>query len=74
MATNPILDELYGIRSKILADHGDDLNGYLQAEFERLKTEGHPIAKIKQRTIRYTEAAKSGESAVEDQSSPLGDR
>ena len=74
MTMNPILDELYGIRSKILADHGNDLTAYLQAEFERLKAEGHPIAKIKQRTIRCTEAAKSGESAIENQSSPLGDR
>ena len=74
MSSNPILNELYEIRSKILADHGDDLHAYLRAEFNRLKKEGHPIAKITQRTIRCTEAAKSVETEVENQSSPLGDR
>ncbi len=74
MTKNPILSELYDIRSRILADHGDDLRGYLRSELERLKSEGHPIAQIKQRAIRRTGAAKSGESAVENQSSPRGER
>ena len=72
--TNPILEELYKIRREILAEHKDDLADYLRAELARTKASGHPIAKIKQRTIRCTEAAKSGESEVENQSSPLGDR
>ena len=70
MTTNPILEELYQIRSEILAEHGDDLNSYLQAEFEKLKAEGHPIAKLKQRTIRCSGAAKSGDLPVENLSSP----
>lgn len=74
MTTNPILNELYRIRSEILAEHGDDLNAFLQAEFERLKAEGHPIAKIKQRTIRCSGAAKSGELPVEGLSSPPAER
>ena len=74
MTKNPILSELYDIRSQILAEHGDDLRGYLRSEFERLKAEGHPIAQIKQRTIRCTGAVKSGVLAVENQSSPSGDR
>ena len=74
MTKNPILSELYEIRSRILSDHGDDLRDYLRSELERLKSEGHPIARIKQRTIRCTGAAKSGESAVENPSSPPGDR
>ena len=54
---NPILDELYDIRRQILAEHKDDLQDYLHAELERAKADGHPIAKIKQRTIASTEAA-----------------
>ena len=72
--TNPILKELHDIRRQILAEHGDNLSAFLNAELERTKASGHPIAKIKQRTIRCTEAAKSDESHVEDLSSPLGDR
>jgi len=74
MSKNSILSELYGIRSQILAEHGDDLRGYLHSQFERLKAEGHPIAQIKQRTIRCTGAAKSGGIEMDHQSSPPRDR
>ena len=59
MTKNSILSELYDIRSRILADHGDHLRDYLRSELERLKAQGHPIAQIKQRSIRSSEAAKS---------------
>jgi hypothetical protein len=74
MQPNPILEELYAIRRQILADHGDDLTAYLHAQFERTKSSGHPIAQIKQRTIRCSGAAKSGESLVENLSSPPAER
>ena len=74
MPKNPILEELYAVRSQIQAEHGDHLSAYLHSEFERLKAGGHPVAQIKQRTIRCTGAAKSGELAVASQSSPPGDR
>ncbi len=74
MTKNPILGELYGIRSQILKEHGDDLRGYLHGQFERLRAEGHPIAQIKQRTIRCTGAAKSGELPTENLPSPPGER
>jgi hypothetical protein len=74
MTTNPILNELYRVRSEILAEHGNDLDAFLQAEFERLKAEGHPIAKITQRTIRCSGVAKSGELPVENLSSPPAER
>ena len=61
MTKNPILSELYEMRARILADHGKDLTDYLRSELECLKAKGHPIAQIKQRTIRSTQAAKSGE-------------
>lgn len=73
MAKNPILNELYDIRARILADHGENLRDCLRSEFERLKTEGHPVAKIKQRTIRRTGAAKPADSPIAGRSSP-GDR
>ena len=72
--TNPILEEIYDIRRQILAEHKDDLQDYLHAGLERAKAAGHPIAKIKQRTIRYTRAAKSGVATAESQASPPGDR
>ena len=74
MSNNPILEELYAVRRQIMADHGDDLVAYLHSEFTRLKASGHPIANIKQRTIRCTGAAKRGVSTMENQSSPPGDR
>jgi len=72
--TNPILKELHDIRKQILAEHGDDLGAYLRAALEKTKASGHPVAKIKQRTIRCTGAAKSGGIEVDNQSSPPRDR
>jgi hypothetical protein len=72
--TNPILEELYGIRRQILAEHKDDLSDYLRAGLAQTRASGHPIAKIKQRTIRCTGTAKLADSQVENQSSPPGDR
>lgn len=72
--TNPILKELHEIRRQILAEHGDDLGVYLHSGLEQTKASGHPVAKIKQRSIRSTGAAKARESALEDVSSPPGDR
>jgi hypothetical protein len=63
--TNPILKEIHETRRQILAEHGDDLGAYLRAEFNKTKASGHPIAKIKQRTIRCTEAAKSAANESE---------
>ena len=57
MPKNPILEELYAIRSQIQAEHGDHLSAYLHSEFERLKAGGHPVAQIKQRTIGCDRAA-----------------
>ena len=72
--TNPILKELHDIRKQILAEHGDDLGDYLRSELERTKASGHPVAQIKQRTIRSGGAAKSGELPVENLSSPPAER
>ncbi len=74
MTTNPILEELYAARAQIMAQYGNDLGAYLRDAAERTKTSGHPIAKIKQRTIRCSGAAKSGEPQVENLSSPPSER
>lgn len=73
MAKNPILEELYEIRSKILAEHSHDLGDYMICEFERLKSEGHPIARIKQRNICYSGAAKFCKPKAEERTSALGE-
>jgi len=72
--SNPILKELHDIRSQILAEHGDDLAGYLAADFAKTKASGHPVANIKQRSIRCNGAAKSGVSEVENLSPSPADR
>lgn len=71
--TNPILRELHEVRRQILAEHGDDLHDYLRAELGKTKASGHPIAKIKQRSVRCAGAAKSSELAMEEQRSPPRD-
>jgi hypothetical protein len=74
MTANPILQELYAARAQIMAKYGNDLGAYLRNAAERTRASGHPIAQIKQRTIRCTGAAKSSVSEVESQSSPPCDR
>jgi hypothetical protein len=58
--TNPILKELHDIRDEILAEHKDDLAIYLRTGLAKTKASGHPIAKVKQRTIRPIETSKRG--------------
>jgi hypothetical protein len=72
--TNPILKELYDIRREILAEHRDDLADHLRTELARTKASGHPVAKIKQRSIQYTGTAESGKSSVENHSLLSGER
>lgn len=74
MNQNPILDELHAARQKLLADAGNDLHRYVEEARQRALASGHPIVEPKQRAKRYTPAAKSGVSAVDDRSSPPGDR
>jgi hypothetical protein len=74
MTHNAILDELHAARRKILADYDGDTAAYLRDAQARLEASGRPTAERKQRTIRRTEAAKSGEVAIANQSSPRGNR
>jgi hypothetical protein len=63
MTLNPILDELHAARRKLLADYDGDTAAYLRDAQARLEASGRPIANRKQRTIRCTGAAKSGDLA-----------
>ena len=65
MATNTILRELYAARDQIMTEYGNDLGAYLRDAAERVKNSDHPIAKIKQRTIQHTAAAKAGGPEVD---------
>ena len=74
MKHNLILDELHAVRRKILVKYDGDMAAYLKDAQARLEASGRPIAQRKQRTIRCTPAADSGELAMASQSLPPGDR
>jgi hypothetical protein len=74
MTRNPILEELYAAREKLLADAGGDAHKYLEGVRERERASGRLLSAEQQRTIRCTGAAKSAEVPVESLSSPPGDR
>ena len=69
----PILDELHAVREQLLAESGGTLAGLVARLRAEQEASGRTILKSR-RTKRFTGAAKSGELAVEDQSSPPGDR
>lgn len=68
MNANPILDELYAAREKLLAEAGGDMHRYVQQALARALASGRPLAEVKQRTIRSTQAVKSSIPATEIQS------
>jgi hypothetical protein len=70
MKSNPILEELYAARAEIMAEYKGNLGAYLRDAAKRSNALDHPVAKIKQRTIRCTEAAK-GVSAAGEQQRPV---
>ena len=74
MPRNPILEEIYEAREKLLAKFNGDVHAYVEDARRRALASGRPIAAPTQRTNRCTGAAKSGVSAVESQLSPPGDR
>ncbi len=74
MAKNPILEELYAVRSQIQAEYGDQLSDYLHSEFERLKAEGHPVAHVEQRSVRGNETPGANASVVANHSSQTAEQ
>ena len=74
MVRNPILDEIYAARDKLLADFNGDVHAYIQDARERALASGRPIASLKQRTNRSVEATEWRGLPMENQPSPSGDR
>ncbi len=61
MTTNPVLDELYAAREKLLADAGGDAHKYLEGVRERERASGRLLSAEEQRALRLAEASASGE-------------
>ena len=74
MLQNLVLDELHDVRTRILAEHGAALGDYMRGEFERLKLEGHPISRIKQRKISCAETTRSNKGPANDRILAPGER
>lgn len=74
MSNNPILEELYAARTKLLADAGGDLQKYLEGVRVRENASGRLLSAEDLKAIGCTGAAKSGELPVENLSSPPVDR
>ena len=68
MTNNSILQELYAVRAEIMAEYGNDLGAYLRDAAQRNRDSDHPVAQIKQRTVRCTGVANSSISAMENPS------
>ena len=74
MTKNPILDELRETRERLLAEAGGTLDG-LVAQLQRdERRSDREFVRPTSRTSRCTDAANSGVSARDRQSSPRGDR
>ena len=65
MARNPILEEIYAARDKLLADYRGDVHAYVQESRKRALASGRPIATPKPRTTRRTGAPDQGGSTTE---------
>ena len=65
MPRNPILEEIYAARDKLLADCHGDVHAYVEEAWQRALASGRPIATPKQRTKRSTGAADQGTSKIE---------
>lgn len=72
-ARNPILEEIYAAREKLLADFKGDVRAYIEDARQRALASGRPIATPKPRQKRSTLVVHSSVSP-ESQSSPAGDR
>ncbi len=73
MSNNPILDDLHATRRKLLEESGGTLAGLVARLQSNQMASGRKILPTR-RTIRCTGALKSGELAVENESSPPDDR
>jgi hypothetical protein len=74
MTSNPILEELYAIREKLLADAGGDVQEYLAGVRERELASGRLLKPTPQRINRSHDATKPVVLAGENASSPPSDQ
>ena len=74
MAFNPILEEIYAAREKLLAEHNGDVHAYVQDARQRALASGRPIAAASQRTTSCAKSAQMGVSEMANQASAPGDR
>ena len=74
MTRNPILEELYAIREKLLKDAGGDVKTFLAGVRKREEASGRLLKPTAHRTNRGDVAAASNVATVESQTSPLVDR
>ena len=74
MSHNPILEKLYAIREKLLADAGGDIHKYLAGVREREAASGRLLKLTPQPANRCTIAAQSDVAKVGNQSLLPGDR
>ena len=63
MNRNPILEEIYAAREKLLADHKGNTSDYVKAARERALASGHPIFNPKDQSNGDTMAESAPESA-----------
>lgn len=73
MTTNNILDDLHDTRRRLLVESGGTIETLGAALRKRQQESGRTIIKT-QKTTRRNGAAKSGNSAVDNLSSPPADR
>lgn len=66
MHQNPILEELYAARRKILADCNGNTLAYLREAQARLEASGRPIADLPRRTIRRRASSIDDATEKED--------
>ena len=65
MARNPILEEIYAARDKLLADYKGDVHAYVQESRQRALASGRAIAAPKPRTTRRSGAPEQGGPTTE---------
>lgn len=58
MARNPILEELYAAREKLLADAGGDVHKFLEGVRERESASGRLLKQVPHGTINGTGTAE----------------
>ena len=70
MSHNPILDELYAARAKLLADAGGDVHKYLEGVRQRERESGRLLPVRPERTNGHAQTGDEQRAAKDSTSSP----